>query len=150
MPPQQIKPPFAPRLTTQLNINSTKFQLPLAPQLTTSQLKPPFASQLTLRNSNVNTHFDHPFAPQMPLKTSKLQFVPNQHKVNNSHSISKFAAKEVQMSDSKECEQSEQLVPIQPINGNKATNPPNNTKLSAKIPKFEYKYHTPKNKSLFA
>ena len=86
----------------------------------------------------------------MPLKITKLQFALNNRKVNNSHSINKFAAKEVQMSDSKECEQSEQLFPIQPINGIKSSNPPNNTKLSAKAQIPKYKYHLHKNHSLFA
>ena len=86
----------------------------------------------------------------MPPKITKLQFVPNHRKVNNSHSINKFAAKEVQILDSKECEQSEQLSPMQPINGNKSNKTPNNTKLSAKtkIPKYKYRLH--KNHSLFA
>ena len=86
----------------------------------------------------------------MPPKVTKLQFVPNHRKVNNSHSINKFAAKEVQILDSKECEQSEQLSPMQPINGNKSSNTPNNTKLSAKTQIPKYKYHLNKNHSLFA
>ena len=52
--------------------------------------------------------------------------------MNNSHSINEFAAKEVQMSDSKECEHSEQLYPIKPINGTKSYNTPKIAKLSAK------------------
>ena len=51
----------------------------------------------------------------MPLKVTKLHFAPNNCKVNNSRSINKFAAKEVQMSDSMECEHSEQLSSIKPI-----------------------------------
>ena len=85
----------------------------------------------------------------MPLKVTKLQFAVNNRKVNNSHSITKFAAKEVQMSDSKECEKSEQLSPIQPINGIKSSNPPNNTDLSKKAQIPKYKYHSHKNHSLF-
>ena len=54
------------------------------------------------------------------------------------------------MSDSKECEQSEQLSPIQPINGIKSSNPPNNTELSAKAIIPKYKYHFHKNHLLFA
>ena len=99
--------------------------LPLLP-------KTPFATQLTLTNSKSNPYFKHPIASQMPLKVTKFQFAPNNCKVNNSHSINKFAAKEVQMSDSKECEHSEQLSPIKPINGIKSNNPPNNAKFSAK------------------
>ena len=56
----------------------------------------------------------------------------------------------LQKSDSKECERSEQLSPIQPINGIKSNNPPNNTKLSAKAQIPKYKYHLHKNHSLFA
>ena len=86
----------------------------------------------------------------MPLKVTKLQFAPNNCKVNNSHSINKFAAKEVQVSDSKECEHSEQLYPIKTINGFKSNNPPNNAKFSAKAKIPKYKYHLHKNHSLFA
>ena len=86
----------------------------------------------------------------MPPKVTKLQFVPNHRKVNNSHSINKFAAKEVQILDSKECEQSEQLSLMQPINGNKSSNTPTNIKLSAKTQIPKYKYHLPKNHSFFA
>ena len=82
----------------------------------------------------------------MPLKVTKLQFAPNNCKVNKLHSINKFAAKEVQMSDSKE--HSEQLYTIKPMNGIKSNNPPNNAKFSAKAQIPKYKYH--KNHSLFA
>ena len=54
------------------------------------------------------------------------------------------------MLDSKECEQSEQLSPMQLINGNKSSNTPNNTKLSAKTQIPKYKYHLHKNHLLFA
>ena len=54
------------------------------------------------------------------------------------------------MSDSKECEQSEQISPIQPINGIKSSTPPNNTELSAKAQIPKYKNHLHKNHSLFA
>ena len=86
----------------------------------------------------------------MPLKFTKLQFALNNRKVTNSHSINKLAAKEVQRSDSKECEQSDQLSPIQPINGIKSSNPANNSELSAKAQIPKYKYHLHKNHSLFA
>ena len=109
---------------------------PLASQLLLSQKKAPFASQLTLSNSTVNPHLSPPFAPQIPLKVRKSQFVPNNCKVKNSHSINEFAAKEVQMSDSKECEHSEQLYPIKPINGIKSYNP-------------KYEYHSYKNRLFF-
>ena len=150
LPLQKVKRPFAPRLPTSLSVNSPNCKEAFASQITTSPLKTPFVPQLTLPNSKINSHFEHPFASQMPLKVTKLQFALNNRKVNNSHSINKFAAKEVHMSDSKECEQSEQLSPIQPINGIKSSNPPNNTELSAKaqIPKYKYPLH--KNHSLFA
>ena len=54
------------------------------------------------------------------------------------------------MSDSKECEHSEQLYPIKPINGIISNNPPKITKLSAKTQIPKYKYHAHKNRSLFA
>ena len=56
----------------------------------------------------------------------------------------------MQVSDSKECEHSEQLSLIKPINGIKSNNPPNNTKFSAKTKIPKYKYHLHKNHSLFA
>ena len=56
----------------------------------------------------------------------------------------------MQMSDSKECEHSEQLSPIKPINGIKSNNPPNNAKFSAKAKIPKYKNHLHKNHSLFA
>ena len=51
------------------------------------------------------------------------------------------------MSDSKECEHSEQLYPIKPI---KSNNPPKIAKFSAKTQTSKYKYHLQKNRSLFA
>ena len=86
----------------------------------------------------------------MPFKVTKFQFAPNNCKVNNSLSVNKFAAKEVQMSDSKECEHSEQLSPIKPINGIKSNNRPNNAKFSAKTKIPKYNYHLHNNHSLFA
>ena len=147
---QKIKRPFAPRLPTSLSVNSPNCKEAFASQLTTSPLKTPFVPQLTLPNSKINSHSEYPFASQMPLKVTKIQFALNNRKVNNSHSINKFAAKEVQMSDSIKCEQSEQLSPIQPINGIKSSNPPNNTELSAKAQIPKYKYHLHINHSLFA
>ena len=103
---------FAQQMHTPLNTNSQISTKPLASQLLLSQTKVPFASQLTLSNSIVNPHLNPPFASQIPLKVRRSQFVPNYCKVNNSHSIKEVAAKEVQMSDSIECEYSEQLYPI--------------------------------------
>ena len=102
------KQSFAPQMHTPLNTNSQISTKPLAPQLLLYQKKVPFASQLTLSNSIVNPHLNPPFASQIPPKVRKSQFVPNNCKVNNSHSINEFAAKKVQMSDSKECEHSDQ------------------------------------------
>ena len=150
LPSPKVTQPFASRLTISKSNNSTNCDIASASQLTSSPLKPPFTPQLTHANSKFNPYSVHPFAPQMPPKFTKLQFVPNHCKVNNSHSINKFAAKEVQIVDNKECEQSEQLSLIQPINGNKSSNTPNNTKLSAKTQIPKYKYHSPKNNSLFA
>ena len=134
------KQSFAPQMHTPLNINSQISTKPLASKLLLSQKKVPFASQLTLANSIVNPHLN-PFASQIPLKVRKSQFVPYYCKVNNSHSINEFAAKEVQMSDNKECEHSEELYPVKPINGIKSNNPPKIAKLSAKTQIPKYKYH---------
>ena len=86
----------------------------------------------------------------MPLKVTKFQFAPNNCKANNSQSINKIAAKEMQISDSKECKHFEQLSPIKPISGIKSNNPPKNAKFSAKTKIPKYKYHLHKNHSLFA
>ena len=53
------------------------------------------------------------------------------------------------MSDSKECEHSELINQIKPINGFKSNNPPKYSKLSAKIQIPKYKYNLQKNHSLF-
>ena len=137
-PSFRSKQSFALQMHTPLNNNSQISTKPLASQLLLSQKKVPFASQLTLSNSKVNPHLNPPFASQKPLKFRKSQFLPNNGKVNNSYSINGFAAKEVQMSGSKECEHSEQLYPIKPINGIKSNNPPKIAKLSARtqIPKI--------------
>ena len=149
-PSHKLKRPFAPQLPTLQNSNSHIRNKAFASQSLPSLPKTPFATQLTLTSSKSNPYFNHPIASQMPLKVTKFPFAPNNCKVNNSHSINKFAAKEVQMSDSKECEHSEQLSPIKPINGIKSNNAPNNAKFSAKtkIPKYKYLVH--KNHSLFA
>ena len=145
LPSHNLKRPFAPQLPTLLNTNSHIRNKAFGSQSLLLRPKASFATQLTLTNSKTNQHFKHPFASQMPLNVTKSQFGPNNCKVNNSHSINKFAAKELQMSDSKECEHSEQLSPIKPINGVKSNNPPNNAKFSAKAKIPKYKYH-----SLFA
>ena len=150
LPSLKVTQPFASRLTISQSDNSPNCKKAFVSQLTVSPLKTPFAPQLTHANSKINPYSVHPFASQMPPKVTKLQFVPNYRKVNNSHSINKFAAKEVQILDSEECEQSEQLSSMQPINGNKSSNTPNNTKLSAKTQIPKYKYHLNKNHSLFA
>ena len=144
------KQSFAPQMHTKLNTNLQISNKPLASRLLHSQKKVPFASQLTLSNSTVNPHLNPPFASQIPLRVRISQFVLNNCKVNNSNSINEFAAKKVQMSDSKECEHSEQLYPIKPINGIMSNNPPKISKLSAKTQIPKYKYHSQKNRSLFA
>ena len=150
LPSYKLKRPFAPQLPTLLNTNSHIRNKAFASQSLPLPPKTPFATQLPLTNSKMNPHFKHPFASQLRLKVTKLQFAPNNCNVNNSHSINKFAAKEVQMSDSKECEHSEQLSPIKPINCIKSNNPPKNAKFSAKAKIPKYKYHLHKNHSLFA
>ena len=132
LPSFHSKHSFATQMHTPLSTNSQISVKPIVSQLLLSQKKVPFASQLTLSNSIVNPHLNPPFASQIPLKVRISQLVPNNCKVNNSHSINEFAAKEVQMSDSKECERSEKLYPIKPINGFKSNNPPKIAKLSAK------------------
>ena len=86
----------------------------------------------------------------MPLIIRKSKFAGKNHTRNNSHSINKFAAKAVQMSDNKECEHSEQINPIKPINDIKSNNPPKYRKLSAKTQIPKYKNNLQKNHSLFA
>ena len=149
-PSHKLKWPFAPQLPTLPNTNSHIRNKAFASQSLSLLPKTPFATQLKLTNSKTNQYFKHPFASQMPLKFTKFQFAPNNCKVNKSHSINKFAAKEVQMSDSKECEHCEQFSPIKPINGIKSNTPPNNAKFSAKTKIPKYKYHLHKNQSLFA
>ena len=149
-PSFHLKQSFAPQMHTSLNTKSQISTKPLASQLLLSQKKVPIASQLTLSNSIANPHLTPPSASQIHLKVRKSQFVQNNCKVNNSHSINEFAAKEVQMSDSKYCEHSEQLYPIKPINGIKSNNPPKIAKLSAKTHFPKYKYHSQKNRSFFA
>ena len=56
----------------------------------------------------------------------------------------------MQISDNKECEHSEQINPIKPINGIKSNNPLKYRKLSAKTHNPKYNYKLQKNHSLFA
>ena len=149
-PSHKLKRPFAPQLPTLQTNNSHKRNKAFASQSLPSLPKTSFATQLTLTTSKPNQYFTHSIASQMPLKVTTFPFAPNNCKVNNSHSINKFAAKEVQMTDSKECEHSEQLSPIKPNKGIKSNNSPNNAKLSAKTKIPKYKYHSHKNHSLFA
>ena len=149
-PSLKLKRPFAPQLPTLQHSNSHIRSKAFASQSLYLLPKTTFATQLTPTTSKSNPHFIHPIASQMPLKVTKFQFAPNNCKVNNSHSINKIAAEEVQMSDSKECEHFEQLSPIKPINGIKSNHPPNNAKFSAKTKIPKYKYHLHKNHSLFA
>ena len=135
---------------TPLNTNSQISIKPVAPQSLLFRKKLPIVLQLTLSDSTVNPHLGIPFALQMPLKIRKSQFAPNNHKTNNSHSFNKFATKAVQMSDSKECEHSEQINPTKPINGIKSNNPPKYSKLGAKIQISKYKNNLQTNHSLFA
>ena len=149
-PSHKLRRPFAPQLPTLQNSNSNIRNKAFASQSLPSLPKTPFATQLTFTTSKSNPYFKHPIASQMPLKVTKFQFAPKNCKGNNSHSINKFAAKELQMSDSKEGEHSEQLSPIKRTNVIKSNNPPNNAKFSAKTKIPKYKYHLHKNHSLFA
>ena len=123
LPSHKLKRPFAPQLHTSLTTSSQISNEAFASQSLLSPLKAPFVTQLTLTYSIINPYLKQPFASQMSPKVIKSEFAPNNCKVNNSHFINKIAAKEVQMSDSKECEHSEQLCPIKPINGIKSNNP---------------------------
>ena len=125
------KQSFAPQMHTSLTTNLQISTKPLASQLLLSQRKVPFASHLTLSNSIVNPHLNPPSASQIPPKVRKSQFVLNNCKVKNS--INECASKEVHMSDSKECEHSEQLYPIKAINDIKSNNPPKIAKKRRKI-----------------
>ena len=95
-PSHKLKRPFAPQLPTLQRSNSHIRNEAFASQSLPSLPKTPFATQLTLTTSKSNPYFTHPIASQMPLKVTKFQFAPNNCKVNHSHSINKFAAKEVQ------------------------------------------------------
>ena len=149
-PSHKLKRPLAQQLPTLQNTKSHIRNRAFASQSLPLLPKTPFATQLTLTNSKSNPYVKHPIESQMPLNITKFQFAPINCKVNNSDSINKFAAKEVQMSDSKECEHSEQLSPIKPINGIKSNYPPNDAKFSLKTKIPKYKYHLQKNHSLFA
>ena len=85
----------------------------------------------------------------MPSKILKPQIVPNNPKVNKSHSNNKFAANALRKSDDKECEQSEKLYPLKSIIGIKSSNQHKYLKLGAKTKIPEYKYSPQKNNSLF-
>ena len=144
------KQSIAPQLHTSLKTNSQITIKPVAPQSIMSRKKLPFVPQLTFSDSLVNPQLNIPFALQMPLKIRRPQFAPNKHTTNNSHSINKFAANAVQMSDNKECQHSEQLKPIKPIIGNKSNNAPKYRKLRVKTQIPKNKYNLQKNHSLFA
>ena len=110
LPSHKLKRPFAPQLHTSLNTFSQISNEAFASQSLPSPLKAPFVTQLTLPKSKITPHLKQPFASQIFIhcnhshhKAIKSKFAPNNCKVNNSHSINKFTAKEVQMSDSKEC-----------------------------------------------
>ena len=92
-PSHKLKRPFAPQLPTLQSTNSHIRNKAFALQSFLLLPKTPFATQLTLTNSKSNPYIKHPIASQMPLKVTKFQFAPNNCKVNNSHSINKFAAK---------------------------------------------------------
>ena len=100
----------------------------------------PFAPQLTLSNSTVNPYLITLFASQMLFKIANSQFVPNNSTANNSHSINKFTAKALQKSDENECEQYEQVNPVEPIIGIKSSNQHKYVKLGANVKIPEYKY----------
>ena len=137
-------------MPTPLNTNSQISIKPVAPQPLISRKKPPFVPQLTLSDSIVNPQLNIPFALQMPLKLENR----NLHQITTQQIIhiplTKIAAKAVQIPDNKECEHSEQINPIKPINGIKSNYPPKYRKLSAKTQIPKNKYNLQKNHSLFA
>ena len=141
---------FAPQMLTSLNYIPQFNTKPVASQSLHCRKLLPFAPQLTLSNSAVNPYLTTQFASPMPSKNANSQFVPNNLKANNSHSINNFTAKALQKSDNKECEQFEQVNPIQPIIGIKSSNQHKYVKLGANVKIPEYKYSPQKHKSLFA
>ena len=146
-PSSKLNQLIAPLMHISLNINSQFSTKPVASKSLQYSKKLSFAPQLTLSNSIVNPPLNIPFASQMPLQNTKSEIAQNNFTTNNSHSINKFAAKAVQNSNGKECEQ---LCRIKFINGIKSNNPPKYSKLSAKTQFPKYKYHWHKNNSLFA
>ena len=128
-PSSKSNPLIAPQIHKTLKTNSKFITKPVASQSLQYREKLNFAPQLTLSSSIVNQHSNIPFASQMPLQSTKSAFALNNFTTNNSHSINKVAAKAVQKSNGRECEQ---LCPIKPINGIKSKNPPKYSKLSAK------------------
>ena len=88
-PSHKLKRPFAPQLPKLQHSNSHIRKKAFASQSLPLLPKTPFATQLTPTTSKSNPHFIHPIASQMPLKVTKIQFAPNNCKVNNSHSIKK-------------------------------------------------------------
>ena len=141
---------IAPELPTSLNDNSQFNTKPVASQSLHCRKLLPFAPQLTLSNSTVNPYLITLFASQMTSKIANSQFVPNNLTANNSHSINKFIPKALQMSDKKECEQFEQVYPIEPKIGIKSSNQHKYVKLSANVKIPEYKYSPQKQNSLLA
>ena len=135
---------IAPRTPTSLNYNPQFNTKQVASQSLHCRKLLPFAPQLTLSNSAVNPYLTTPFASQKPSKIANSQLVPYKSTANNSHSINKFTAKALQKSDKKECEQFEQLNPIEPIIGNKSIIQHKYVKLGAnvKIPNTAHRNFT--------
>ena len=83
-----------------------------SPNLKTSL---PIELQLAHQKKLINPHLNVRIASQIPLQNSKPKFALNTLPMHKSHSRNKFLASLLQKSDTEECEQSEQLNPIELI-----------------------------------
>ena len=110
----------------------------------------PIASSLTHPNKSLNPLLKSTIDSLIPLTNSKSQFALDNLPLHKSHSVKNFAAYTLQKSDSKECEQSEQLSPMKPIFDTNLNSHNKFFKLGAKIQNFNYKYYQPKDDLLFA
>ena len=122
-PSSHSKQSIAPKMHTPINTNSQISIKLVAPQSLLSRKKLPFVPQLTLSDSTVNLHIIYYWHCKCLLKLGN----------HISHQITtQIVHKAVKMSDNKECDYSEQINPIKPINGNKSNNPHKYSKFSAK------------------
>ena len=110
---------------------------------------PAIASQFKLSHELNNPNIKTPISSQKPFSYSNSQFALNYLPLHRSNSNIKSAANTLKKSESKECEQSEQLSPISRIFETKSTNHHKFSKLGAKLRNSISNYHAHKNSSLF-